>query len=174
MRRSKESRRGLSDAIPIQPTVERAAAQTERTGSTADVAFKLCHCFSDEERFHLLEAELFEARRRTPGTEAKGAGLDALILGEEDRPFNGMLQFTYVTRPVVFQHNPHGGSIEFAGGFAVLGGVVGEEEAGQGRDVFAPFAEWWQMDLNGVEAVEQVSAETSRTDFFAEFGVGGR
>jgi hypothetical protein len=74
----------------------------------------------------------------------------------------------------VFQHNPHGGSIEFAGGFAVLGGVVGEEEAGQGRDVFAPFAEWWQMDLNGVEAVEQVSAETSRTDFFAEFGVGGR
>src|SRR5437660_12812693 len=48
--------------VPLQPSVERAAAQAERLGRLADVAVEARHRLLDQEPFDFLEAHVFHAR----------------------------------------------------------------------------------------------------------------
>src|SRR2546421_9447725 len=56
-------RRREPQSIPLEPPVERAAAETQGLGSFADVALEAGQGLLDEEALDFLQAHVFQARR---------------------------------------------------------------------------------------------------------------
>src|SRR5437764_13086497 len=54
--------------VPLQPSVERAAAQAERLGRLADVAVEARHRLLDQEPFAFLQSHVSPARAGVPVT----------------------------------------------------------------------------------------------------------
>src|SRR5258708_35988746 len=84
-----------------------------------------------------------------------------------------MVQFADVARPGMLLQSLRGRRIETGDALAVALGIVQKEMACKQRDILAPLAQRRKMDLDGIQAEEQVLAETSSCDFRVHVSVGG-
>ncbi len=101
-------------------------------------------------------------------------GFDALGFGVEDQDaLDDVAQLADVAGPVVLLERGEGGVGDFDVGAAVLLAELGEEFAGEERDVFLAIAQRRDVEGDDVEAVEEVFAEVAAGDLLFEVLVGG-
>src|SRR4030095_2293548 len=125
--------------------------------------------FLDQERFHFLEAHLLEAQGAVRnGREAEIVCLDLCSLRHEHGAFDDMIEFAHVARKLMTRERFVGGWFEAGELFPVALSVLPQKVRGERRDVFAPLAQWWQGDLDRVQAKEQILPEASGGDFLVQ------
>ena len=101
-------------------------------------------------------------------------GFDALGLGVEDEDaLDDVAELADVAGPVVGLELVDGGVGDFDAGAAVLLTELGEELAGEERDVLFAVAQGRDVEGDDVEAVEEVFAEVAAGDLLFEVFVGG-
>ena len=101
-------------------------------------------------------------------------GFDALGLGVQDEDaLDDVAELADVAGPVVLLERGEGGVGDLDVGAAVLLAELGEELAGEERDVFLAVAQGRDVEGDDVEAVEEVFAEVAAGDLFFEVFVGG-
>ncbi len=173
-----------ADAEGFHFAVEVGAFEAEGLGGPGDVAHAAVEFFEDVVAlvgFASLQegGELFAT---VGGGAAVGSlhehgevlGFDALDFGIEDEDaLHDVAELADVAGPVVGLEGGEGGVGDFYVGAAVLLAELGEEFAGEKRDVFFAVAEWWDEERDDVEAVEEVFAEVAAGDLFFEVFVGG-
>src|SRR5262252_7901701 len=97
---SSSERGARSDAVFLQPSIEGAARQAERSGGFADVSAKSRHGLLDENPFHLLEAHLFEvAAGFWLAAQAELGRPDRRAGGEKHGALDRMVELAHVARP---------------------------------------------------------------------------
>ncbi len=84
-----------------------------------------------------------------------------------------MVELPHVARPGVTADRLERAGVETRELTAVVAAMAAQEEIGEARHVLPPLAQRRQVDLDGVEPVEQVLAETTFGDLAVEVGVGG-
>ena len=87
--------------------------------------------------------------------------LDLVAAAQQHGAFHGVFQFAHVAGPGILHHLLHGGRREAGHLLAIARAILTEKVRGQQRNVFAAVAQRGQMDLDGVEAEEQVLAEVA-------------
>ena len=108
-------------------------------------------------------SRLISSRRGGPSrprAQAQVDGADDVALRHQDGALHGMIQLADVARPGVRQQRLDGALVEAGERLAVVLGMLPQEVRGQQRDVFAAVAQRRQADLDGVQAEQQVLAET--------------
>src|SRR3954463_12521774 len=74
-----------SEAIFLNTTIERAAAQSQGLSRMTDVAGVACQRFANEQRFYFLKAHLFDGAGALPlVAQSQVAWTDDIGLGEQD------------------------------------------------------------------------------------------
>ncbi len=177
-----------ADAEGFHFAVEVGAFEAEGLGGAGDVAHAAVEFFEDVVAlvgFASLQegGELFATVGATVGGGAAvGAldehgevlGFDALDFGIEDEDaLHDVAELADVAGPVVGLEGGEGGVGDFYVGAAVLLAELGEEFAGEKRDVFFAVAEGRDEERDDVEAIEEVFAEVAAGDLFFEIFVGG-
>ncbi len=92
---------------------------------------------------------------------------------ENDRAFDHVFKLADVAGPSVLFEDIDGFFFEMQEGFAVFLGVLVEEVLGEERDIVGAFAECGDVDLDHIEPIVQVFAETALFDLLAQGFVGG-
>src|SRR5579863_8909243 len=95
-------------------------------------------------------------------------------MASHDRALDYVLEFANVPRPIVGDEQLQRFRGNAAQILAQLRRDALNEVLGEQRDVFAALAQRWQANLNHVEAIEQIFAESSLLNFFGQIFVGGR
>ena len=95
------------------------------------------------------------------------------VLAHDGGPFQAVLQFPDVARPVVAHQEANGAFLEFQGPSPLMFGDAAEQETGEFGDVFAAVPEGRQADGHDVEPVIEVFPETAFVHFVFEVAVGG-
>src|SRR5579862_7184 len=165
------------DAIFLHPPVESAAAQAEGFCRLAHVPVGTRQGFADENTLNGLQAHLLEtlgdsSAGAARGGEAKISCFDLAAARHQHRALDGVVQLADVARPWMLQHRLNGPAVDSLHLLAVALNIAGEEVRGQGRDIFAAFTQRRQVNLYGVEAEEQVGAESAALDFGVQISIG--
>src|SRR5687768_18387989 len=84
-----------------------------------------------------------------------------------------MLQFADVSRPGMFMHARNRCFAYFVHALFVLLSVMFEEVICEQRYVFEPVAERWHLDLDGIDPVEKVLAESVLLHHIIQRHIGG-
>src|SRR5450432_1575182 len=162
-------------AVPLEPAIERAAAQAERIGGVADVAAETRQRLLDQQRLDIFEAHFLEPRRTfAPGAQTEVDGANHITLRHQHGALHGVIQFAHVARPGVGQQRLDGRFIEPREGLAVVLRVLPQEVGGQNGYIFAPVAQRRQAEFDGVEAEQQVLAKLALGHFGRDIGIGRR
>jgi hypothetical protein len=162
------------EPIFLHPAVERAAAEAEGFGGLAHVSLGALQCLADENRFHGFEAELFEILAlRTKHVEAEVGALNLAAAAHQDGALESVLQFAHVAGPGVLQQQLQGGNLETFYGTAVTRGIARKKMPGEGGNILAAFAQCGHVNLDGIQAEEQVFAKLAGSAGRAEIGIGG-
>src|SRR5579859_6654215 len=99
--------------------------------------------------------------------------LDAEDAGVENHnALDDVFEFANVAGPVILGEVGEGFFADLHAGAAILATELGEEFAGEERDVLLAFAEGRHEKRNDVEAIEEVFAEVALGDFLFEILVG--
>ena len=85
--------------------------------------------------------------------------LDLAVLSHQHRALDHVIQLADVALPGMLQHQLQGRAVEPADAFAIALRVRCQKMRAQQRNVFAPFPQRRQMDLDGVQAEQQVLPE---------------
>ena len=85
-----------------------------------------------------------------------------------------MTELANIAGPAVIAQHRHRVRIERRERLAVTRRVMREEMTRERPDVVAAIAKRWQVDDDGVEAIQEVFAEAARRDFFLQVRVGSR
>ena len=84
-----------------------------------------------------------------------------------------MFELTHVAWPGILHHLLHGGGRKLDHLLAVAGAIAAEKVRGKQRDIFSAIAQRGQMNLDGVDAEEQVLAEVAGLGLFLQERIGG-
>ena len=103
-----------------------------------------------------------------------GVAADAVALGQQDGPVDGVLQLAHVAAPVVRLQQGHGVVVDGRDRHAVGVGVLAHEVLAQDLDVARPLAQRRQVHVDDVEAEIEVLAELAGADLFFQVAVRGR
>src|SRR4029079_10169074 len=157
----------ILQAVPLEPAVERAAAEAERLGGLADVAVEARHGFLDQEALDVFEAHVFEASAAFlgRGAEAEIRRLDERTGGHQDGALDGMIQFAHVAWPGVLEQHLHGAGLEAGQPLAIALRMLPQEMLGEQRQVLAAIAKRGQPDLDRVQAEQQILPASARPRF---------
>ena len=162
------------DSIFFDAPIERGAAQSQGLGSLRNIAVAAAKNLADEQGFNLIDAHIFKRRRcSSRSRDGKVGRLNLLTAAEQHRALHRVFEFAHVARPGILHQLLHGGGREANHLLAIAGAVAVEKVRGQQRDVFAPVAQCRQVNLNGVDAEEQILTEVACLGLLVETGVGG-
>src|SRR5271165_2354926 len=84
-----------------------------------------------------------------------------------------MFEFAHIARPVI-AHDRKQGFVTQRELLPALPADAVEEVRGERWNVFLAFAQWRQLQVDHVEAVEEILAELAFLDHFRQVSVGGR
>ena len=96
-----------------------------------------------------------------------------MVLAQDDRPFEDVLKLAYIARPGILQQLVAGFAVQSGDGFMVFPVVGIQEMLGQQDDVFSPFTERRDVQLDGIDAIKQVLTKRAFVYFIQQLGVGG-
>src|SRR2546428_1902320 len=160
--------------MPLEAPVKRAPAQPEGLRRLAHVPLKTRQGLLDQITFNFFEAQIFQSRRGlAPSAQAEIAGAEYLVLTQQDRSLDGVVELPNVSRPGMFEQGLSGGRVEPAQAIPVTLRVLAQEVRGKRENVLAALAERRQVNLDGVETKEQVLAKAPGLHFRGKVGVGG-
>jgi hypothetical protein len=119
--------------------------------------------FLDEESLHLLEAHVVQLPRRigAPTLEAEVGLVDLAAPRHEDRALHRVVELPDVARPGVGGERSYRVRVEAGPVLAVALGVQAQEVTGEEGNVLSPFPERRHLDLDRVEAEEEVLPEAA-------------
>src|SRR5712691_7319194 len=118
----------LSEAVPLQPPVQRAAAEAQRFRGLAHVAVGPRHRLLDQESFDLLEAHVLHPRSRIAvDAEPQLAESDRRALRHQDAAFHGVVELADISRPRVIEQRLKRRLLEAADVLAVALRVLPEK-----------------------------------------------
>src|SRR5690349_4502060 len=162
--------------MALEPAIQRTARETKRFRGLAHVTRSSRQCFLNEDTLDLLETHLLErggaVRRRI---EAEVTRLHTRAIGHEHGALDRMIQLAHISRPRVAQEQLHRVGRETVTELLVIAHAVASEEMrGEERYVFPSLTERWQLQLDRVEAKQQVLPEPPRADLAVDVRVGGR
>ena len=84
-----------------------------------------------------------------------------------------MFEFTNVPRPGILRHHLQCGAIECPDFAAIPGGIAPQKMYGERRDIFTALAQRRHMNLDRVEAKQEVFAELARSACCLKIAIGG-
>ena len=84
-----------------------------------------------------------------------------------------MLKFAYVSRPWIFEQLQAGLFVDFYWSLVIEIGVFLDELLGERYYLILALAQWWQVEADGVHAIEQVLAECTFPHHLLQVAVGG-
>ena len=118
----------------------------------------LAQHFADNGFLNVIEAKFVKNEGRScfialSGLEHKITGLQTVPVTENYRPFDGMLQLTDISRPVMFSEFVQGIRRQTCGGFAVLFCKQADEKLSQPGQIIQAFPQRGKIDLHRIDAV---------------------
>ena len=120
------------------------------------------HRLRDHRALHLLEGRLpgvGRLNRCRGGAEQQRLGGDRPTVAQDHGLLHGVLQLADVPWPGVLDELVLGRGVESRDRLLVLRGVALEELPAQGQNILAALTQGRQVDVDGVDAVEEVFAE---------------
>src|SRR5882757_5333442 len=164
-----------SDSILLHPAIERSTAQSQGFCRMADIAARTRESLANENTFHGFEAQLVETLGGGADlAQAKVGGLYTGTAGHEHGAFNCVIEFPHVARPAVCEHGFQGTRLKAGGWLAIARGIAGKKVPGKHGDIFAAVTQWGKMNLDGVEAEQEIFAEAALGALLLQVGVGSR
>ena len=161
----------------FQSAIERAARETEFARCVADVSAVFFNGFANHGFFHALEIVVVEvdiiARGRFGDAEWKIGRSQRAAFVHDHGPFNGVLQFADVARPVVIFQVLKGGGLNGDSGFVVFLTVRFEKPGDEQGNVLEAVAQRREVDFNRVDAIQEVLAKIATGDHVVDGHVGG-
>src|SRR5205823_8182189 len=149
--------------------IKRTARQTKRLGGAAHVAVVATQRFLNQQPLDFLECQVLEPGcRRARAAKAEIVGADLLRLREQYRTLHRVIELANVTGPRMLEKHLHGAGVEPRKLFAVSRGVPPQEVHRERWNVLAPFAQRRQLQLDRIDAKEQVLAKAAGHHFFIE------
>src|SRR5947209_1920923 len=131
-------------------------AREEGHRRLAYVPLKTRQGLLDQITFNFFEAQIFQSRRGlAPSAQAEIAGAEDLVLGQQDRSLDRVVELPNVSRPGTFEHGLSGGRVEPAQAIPVTLRVLAQEVRRERENVLPALAERRQVNLGGVETKEQ-------------------
>src|SRR5438093_4250314 len=145
----------------LQPAIHGAAAQSQSLGCLADVSFVASESALNQVALNFVEAHLFQLSRATSSLRAQTevCRADGSARREEHPAFHRMIQFADVARPCMLMQSPDSGRIEPGNILAVALRVAAEKMVRQEIDVLPAVSQRRDVDLDSIQAKEQVLTE---------------
>src|SRR4051812_8302753 len=165
------------EPVVLESPVERAARDAQLASGVGDVAAAAPerllnqHFFGLVERHRLVELGRLAARG---GGEHQVLRGDLRVARHQHRPFYRVLQLPDISGPGVADERFQGVAREGGHLLSIPLCLQPEEVLGEGRDVLGALAQRGKLDLDRVEPVEEVLAETALRDLVGEAGGGSR
>src|SRR5882757_8658543 len=106
--------------------------------------------------------------------QAKVGGLYTGTAGHEHGAFNCVIELPHVARPAVLEHGFQGTRLKAGAWLAIARGIAGKKVPGKHGDIFAAVTQWGKMNLDGVEAEQEIFAEAALGALLLQVGVGSR
>ncbi len=131
--------------------------------------------FANQNAFDLFDAELFQILTLGPllHVEAEVRHLNLIGVAHEHGALQRVLQFANVARPGILHHGLQRGRGESGYRSSIARSITRQEMRGQRGNIFATFAQGGHMDLDRVQAEQQIFAEIAGRDRFLQTDVGG-
>ena len=153
----------------VEFAVQGAAADAELLRGEGAVALAFGQSAADERQFGFAKIERQRAARGGVhrGAAHRGGQIaqgDFRSAGHDHAVFDGGAQLSHVARPVVADEGFQGVGGQLAQRFVVILGRFAQEVDGEQRDVPAAVAEGREVELDDVEAEEEVLAEIAFGD----------
>ena len=146
----------------LHAPVQRATAQAKRFGGLTDVSLETLQGFTDKNRFHRLETELFEiCGLRTLQVQSQISRLYLFAPAHEHGALHRVIEFPNVPRPRVLVQNLQGELVEPIDLAAIARSVTLQKMHREGRKVFSPLPQRRNPNLNRIQPEQQVLAELS-------------
>src|SRR4029077_5199015 len=166
--------RGL-EPIFFHPPVEGTAAQAECFCRLAHVSLKALQSFADQDTFNRLQTQFLQilglpARRN----QSEICRLDLFRTAHQDGALHRVFQFAHVPRPGVVEKRLQCCGVESFYLASVTRCVLGKKITGERWNIFFSVAQSWQMDLDRVQAEEQVFTEQPCLTSRLEVTIGSR
>src|SRR5436309_13727405 len=99
--------------VPLHPAIQGAAAQPQRLGRLAHVAFVARQRLADQERLDLFQRHVVDPWRAVaPGAQREVRGADATAGRHEDGALDGVIELADVARPWVRDQLAHRSLVE--------------------------------------------------------------
>ena len=115
---------------------------------------------------HFFDAHIFQARAAGACAQREIGRLDAAVLRHQDGALDNVIQLADIALPGMLQHRIQRRAIEPADAFAIALRMRGQKMVWPAADIFAPFAQWRQMNLDGVQPEQQILAKPAALHFF--------
>src|SRR5438132_3357790 len=181
--------------MTLEAAVQRAAADAKQLRGRHAVAVDLAQHFENVLPLDLAErrgaaadarrgprprtrARRPERVRRLATLGTKRAGQLALrqerAVGEDARALDDVLQLADVAVPARAVQQAFGSGRQALQRFVRARRAVANEGRGEVRNVLASIAQRRQQDLDDVEAIEEIAAETAGGNLRAQIAIGGR
>src|SRR5262245_11010003 len=168
------TRCGASQAVTLEPAVERAARESERLRRLAHVALVSLEGAPNQLLLGLVQRQVIEGGAAFRRTQAEIGRAHLIADREQHRALDRMVQLAHVAGPGMGAQRLQRFGLEPGQPLAVARGMALEEVGGEERDVVAPLAQRRQADLDRVDSEQQVLAEAPHRHLAAQVAVGGR
>src|SRR5260370_33811374 len=160
----------------LKTAIHGAAAQCKSLGCLADISFVARERALDEITLNFIEAHLLQLGRAASGlraqTEVRRA--DGRAGREEYAAFHRMIEFANVARPGMLMESLAGGCVEAGNPFAVALPVTLERMVRKQIDVLAAVSQRRGVDLDGIQAKEEILTEPARSGLGIHVSIGSR
>src|SRR5262249_51843858 len=154
--------------VPLQATIESAAAEPERFRGLADIPREARHGLLDEESFDLFEAHVLDARRRIAiDPQAELTQANGRSARHQHAALDRVIQLADVPRPGVIDERLQRRLFEPREVLAIALRMLPQEMYRERGNVLAAITQRRQLDLDRVQAEEQILPEPAAADFLA-------
>ena len=160
----------------LQPAIHGAAAQSQSLRRLAHISFVARECALDEIPLDFIEAHFLQLGRAAGGLRAQTevCRADGRTRREEHSAFHRMIEFANIARPGMLMKSLDGGGVEAGNVFAIALRVTVEKMVCQEIDVLTAVSQRRDVDLNGIQAKEEVLTEPTGSGLGIHVGVGSR
>src|SRR2546423_6159939 len=123
----------------------------------------------------IVKAHFFEARcsAGSSGAQAEVPGAHERAGGEQDAALDGVIEFADVSGPGMLVKDLRCDGIKSGDGFAIALGIAAEKVMREQVDIFVAFAQWREMNFDGVETEKKILAEASGSGFGGDINICG-
>src|SRR6202521_4361428 len=160
----------------LQPAIHGAAAQSQGFGSLADISFVTRESALEEIALPFVEAHPLQLRRPSCSLRAQAeiCCANGRAGRQEHAAFHGMIKFANVGRPGMLMKSLDGGCVEAGKVLAVALRVTVEEMVREEIDVLTSVSQRRDVDLDGIQAKEQVLSEPAGSGLGIHVSIGSR